>query len=326
MNPESIHRFLMETRNCAMQMMENAAYIKNELPLLTMPDAIRSQIVETCDELIGTKHDLIHDVFEIRDLMESSPDPAVLKQCMESIRGMIGMSNIAFHDCVQSAADAVKMGEADPLVSMLLTESGFNILTSVPTFPPEEVFSEDAPGNQTDDEEESDESEEDEDSDDDCFAFNSEDSHPIRQLTNTIRRLAARSGLPPATIDHLKVFLFAMERLPLITPAVRMSLALRLDQAGESDWIEIRMEDAEFTLGRGSWLDGDADTETVFEVGQCCRDGDAFVAMSFADSFRECANDLCREIVIDDFSDEPFQGWDLPQDPNRWSSLHCDFL
>ena len=76
-----------------------------------------------------------------------------------------------------------------------------------------------------------------------------------------------RPELSPETVAQLRVFLFAMERLPLVTPGVRMSLGLRLDQGGESDWIEIRMEDGEFTLGRGSWIDGDADTETVFEVG-----------------------------------------------------------
>lgn len=70
-----------------------------------------------------------------------------------------------------------------------------------------------------------------------------------------------------------------MERLPLVTPGVRMRLGLRLDQGGESDWIEIRMEDEVFTLGRGgSWIDGSADSEAVFEAGVGYRDGDAFQA------------------------------------------------
>jgi hypothetical protein len=86
------------------------------------------------------------------------------------------------------------------------------------------------------------------------------------------------------------------------------------------------MEDAEFSLGRGSWIDGDADTETVFEVTPDYRDGDAFIATQFAESFTECARDVCREIVIDDTSDEPFTGWDLVPDKNRWASLPCSYL
>jgi hypothetical protein len=159
-----------------------------------------------------------------------------------------------------------------------------------------------------------------------CYAFHSEDSYPVGQLTAAIRRLAKRPDLPAETAEKLKVFLFAMERLPLVTPGVRMSLGLRLDQGGESDWIEIRMEDGEFTLGRGAWVDGDADTETVFEVTPGYRDGDAFIATHFAESFTECARDACREVVIEDFSDEPFTAWELPQDKSLWSSLPCSFL
>ena len=156
-------------------------------------------------------------------------------------------------------------------------------------------------------------------------AFQSEDFYPVGKLVSAIRRLMTRPDLSAETMGELKVFLSAMERLPLVTPGIRMSLGLRLDQGGESDWIEIRMEDGEFTLGRGSWIDGDADTENVFEVTPNYRDGDAFVATQFAEAFAECARDVCREVVIDDTSDEPFTGWELPQDKERWNDLPCSF-
>jgi hypothetical protein len=159
-----------------------------------------------------------------------------------------------------------------------------------------------------------------------CYAFCSEDSYPVGQLISAIRRLTNRPEIPAGTAENLKVFLFAMERLPLVTPGVRMNLALRLGQGGESDWIEIRMEDGEFILGRGTWADGDADTESVFEVTPDYRDGDAFAATHFAESFAECARDVCREVVIEDFSDTPFTGWDLKPDAQRWASLPCSFL
>jgi len=159
-----------------------------------------------------------------------------------------------------------------------------------------------------------------------CYAFNCEDSYPISQLVDAIRDLMERPELSVETMANLKVFLFAMERLPLVTPGVRMSLGLRLDQGGESDWIEIRMEDGEFSLGRGAWVDGDADTETVFEVTPDYREGDAFQASNFAQSFIRCAEDVCCEVVIEDASDEPFSAWDLEPDKKRWGSLPCSFL
>ncbi|MEI7912780.1 MAG: hypothetical protein WCK77_24395 [Verrucomicrobiota bacterium] len=170
------------------------------------------------------------------------------------------------------------------------------------------------------------EDDDDEDTDKDCYGFHSEDSYPVGQLVSAIRGLQKSENLSAESVAQLRVFLFAMERLPLVTPGVRMGLGLRLDQGGESDWIEIRMEDDTFTLGRGSWIDGDADTETVFEVGPGCRDGDAFIACNFAESFQRCAADNCRAVVIDDSSDAPFNGWDLGQDKARWNSLPCSFL
>ena len=171
------------------------------------------------------------------------------------------------------------------------------------------------------------EDEQDEDGcDPNCYAFHSEDSYPVGQLIAAIRRLMNRADLTAETAGKLQVFLFAMERLPLVTPGVRMSLGLRLDQGGESDWREIRLEDDTFTLGRGSWVDGDADTETVFEVGPGYRGGDAFQASNFAQSFLSCAEDVCREVVIDDSADKPFDGWKLERDKSRWGSLPCSFL
>jgi hypothetical protein len=250
---------------------------------------------------------------------------------------------------------AVGLGEADCLLSILLFESGSNILSVTVTFPevrpetsgarltPEQVEvlsltrkieanrmaerEEEASDLESHDEDEDEADEDEEDGyDPNCYAFHSEDSWPIKKLTASIRRLMARPEMPVKTAEKLKVFLFAMERLPLVTPGIRMSLGLRLDQGGESDWIEIWMEDGEFTLGRGTWTDGDADTETVFEVTADYREGDAFIATGFAESFTECARDVCREVVIEDFSDEPFTGWNLERDKTRWASLPCSIL
>lgn len=317
-----IHRFLNETRDCAMQMMQNAAYIQKELPSLTMPDPLRAKIMAACDELIGTKHDLIHDVFEISELMENSPEPAELGRRVESIKGMIFEATMTFHDCVRSVPDAIKAGHADALVSILLTESGFNILNAVPTYPDLE----DENGDVDESEEEDDEEDDEEDPNADCFAFQSEDAWPVGRLSEVIHRLGERPELDSETRENLRVFHFAMERLPLFTPGIRMTLGLRLDQGGDSDWIEIRIEDDEFSLGRGRWVDGDADTETVFEVGAGWRDGDAFIATQFADSFCECAKDLCRSVVIENNSDTPFTDWELPLGKARWSDLPCSFL
>jgi hypothetical protein len=318
-SPELI-RFAGETHACAMQMMENAAYIQKELPGLELPDSLRDQIAKLCSDLIGSKHDLISEAVELEEAMVADESLDRITRRVKMILGWIQDDVASIHQCVGAINEAVGSGTASSGVALLVMESAANIFNTIPAWPavcdqgPEE------------DREEEIEDDEEHGSDKDCYGFYSEDSYPVGLLVDAIRDVMDRPELSPETLEQLRVFLFAMERLPLVTPNVRMSLGLRLDQGGESDWIEIRMEDEVFTLGRGTWIDGDADTETLFEVGLNYRDGDAFQASNFAQSFISCAEDVCREVVIDDSSGEPFNGWDLAKDKRRWSSLPCSFL
>lgn len=307
-DPLEIHQFISGAHACAMQMMGNAAYIQKELPSLRMPESLRAHISTVCDELIGTKHDLISEAVELGEELASDPSAPRILNRIKAMHGWIQEAVASLDECVKAVNEAVSAGAAPFSVAMLIMESATNILNSTPASPDiadpaAEVEIEDNEGN------------------DDCYAFQIEDSYPMGELTRSVRSLMERENLPAEVRDNLKVFLIAMLRLPMMTPGIRMSLALRIDQGGESDWIEIRMEDGEFTLGRGSWVDGGADTETVFEVSEGYRDGDEFAALGFAASFKECAADPCREVVIEDSSDEPFTGWDLKPDKSRWASL-----
>lgn len=328
-DPQTTRQFLAEARNCAMQMMENGSYILKELPSLTMPDDLREKLDALCASLIGTKHDVIHEIFEIDELLTTTPESPSIARSIERVRHWILGEVDSFNGGVAQVQEAVQEGIADPSLQLLLMESGLNILKTIPTAPVSEENQEPEPDEAeeaTEDDFNEDGEDEEDDHDPNCYAFYSEDSYPVGTLIKAIRGLMDRPKLPKETTGNLKVFLFAMQRLPLVTPGVHMSLGLRLDQGGESAWIEIRMGDGEFSLGSGTWIDGDADTETVFEVTPDYREGDAFLASQFAESFKECARDVCREVVIEDWSDEPFTGWDLKPDAKRWGSLFCSFL
>ena len=73
-DPYEINRYLTESRNCALQMMQNAAYMQKELPSLEMSDGLREEIEKLCDDLISTKHDLIAQIFECYELLEEDSD------------------------------------------------------------------------------------------------------------------------------------------------------------------------------------------------------------------------------------------------------------
>lgn len=329
MKTDHINRFLTEARACAMQMMENGSYIQKELPPLTMTDALREKLNALCTDLIGTKHDLIHEIFEIDELMATSPESPAIAGGIERMRQWIFETAQALQNNIEDIQEATQTGTADFLLQMLVMESSVNILNSIPSPPDIAEEPEPEPADTEENDEDGDDEDEATDADDsdpNCYAFYSEDSYPVGTLIKAIRGLMDRPDITDETTGDIKVFLFALQRLPLVTPGVHMSLGLRLDQGGESAWIEIRMEDGEFSLGRGTWIDGDADTETIFEVTPDYRDGDVFLASQFAESFKDCVRDVCREVVIEDWSDGPFTAWDLASDKSRWNSLPFSFL
>lgn len=317
-----IQEFITAARACIHQLLENSAYVRQKLPNVDLPDPLRREVEKRCDTWLDAKHDALSGLHELAEAADTNgaDDSALVNRCRQINRILGGVFEPTDH-VVRQLREAVFEDPRLGLAAMLVMESARNIIITLPAF----VGTEECSAKESENDDTTGDPD-DEDSAEDCYGFHTEDSYPVGQLIDAIRDLMERPELSAETLEQLRVFLFAMERLPLVTPGVRMSLGLRLDQGGESDWIEIRMEDEVFTLGRGSWIDGDADTEAVFEVGTDYRDGDAFAASAFAESFLRCAEDVCREVVIDDTSDLPFTGWNLCRDRKRWGSLPCDFL
>jgi hypothetical protein len=65
MSTTEIQTAMHECRNCAMVMLENASFIQTELPNVHMVADLVSQTKLVCSDLIGTKHDVISDLFEM---------------------------------------------------------------------------------------------------------------------------------------------------------------------------------------------------------------------------------------------------------------------
>lgn len=57
-------RFLQLARDTAVSMLENARYIQKELPTVFLPDQLRKKIEIACEAFNGTKHDVMHEIFE----------------------------------------------------------------------------------------------------------------------------------------------------------------------------------------------------------------------------------------------------------------------
>lgn len=133
-SPELI-RFAGETHACAIQMMENAAYIQKELPNLEMPDSLRDQIAKLCCALIGSKHDLISEVAELEEALVADAGLDRIINRVKMIQGWIQDDMSSIRLCVEAVNEAVKCGTAPGLVAMLVMESAANILNTTPAWP-----------------------------------------------------------------------------------------------------------------------------------------------------------------------------------------------
>ncbi len=71
--------FSQASRECAMQMMSNAAYIQRELPKLELPEPIITKIKAVCESLIDTKHDVMTELFELADETQTDASNAPRK-------------------------------------------------------------------------------------------------------------------------------------------------------------------------------------------------------------------------------------------------------
>jgi hypothetical protein len=125
-NPK-LQIFASAAQNCAMQMMSNAAYIQTELPSLRLPEGMSEQIAKLCDGLIATKHDVISEIFELSEVMESS-SPSNINERVKMVIQWLWETIQEMNEVVQSLQTAAGADPQFSISCLLVAESASNIL------------------------------------------------------------------------------------------------------------------------------------------------------------------------------------------------------
>mgnify|MGYP006371299273 CR=1 FL=1 len=121
--------FVLATRECAMQMMNNGLYVLDELPNVTMSDGLRKQTQDVCNGLIGTKHDLITELFDLDDLVATDATDAQVGERVERIVQWAFEDLTRLHHVVTALDEASKRDDLQfGSASLLVMESAGNIL------------------------------------------------------------------------------------------------------------------------------------------------------------------------------------------------------
>ena len=286
-----IGEFVTAARACIHQLLENAVYVRQELPNVGLPEALKHEVEALCDTWLAAKHDALNDLDGIAEAMESAPgDPPSLAARCRRVHGILGdvfePTDRVIRQLRQAAQENARLG----LAALLVTESAANILQSTPALPASLEEPDDVDPNE-------------EESPPGCLAFHVEDEHAVKLLIRVLRQLKKRPGTTPEDLAGLKLMVAALERFPNSLPRVRAGVTLRHQVGEDSSWLEVRIEDGEFSLGQGTWIDGDAATETVFEVTESYRDGGFYPAYFFIEKFARWVANPEHEIIVEESSD-----------------------
>lgn len=108
---------------CAMRLMSNAAYVQKELPSVDLPVDVRASIESLCADWIGTKHDVIHELDELKE--SSNIDDRIRR-----IMSWLGEDVVKLQDQVRRLETLATSEDQYRLAYLLVGESGGNILRS----------------------------------------------------------------------------------------------------------------------------------------------------------------------------------------------------
>ncbi|MBW1787269.1 MAG: hypothetical protein JRK53_11725, partial [Deltaproteobacteria bacterium] len=78
MKVSAVYAVMTQARNCALVMFESAVFIQSELANVRTNDALRMQTEKVCTALIGTKHDIITELDELDELLDSETSASVI--------------------------------------------------------------------------------------------------------------------------------------------------------------------------------------------------------------------------------------------------------
>jgi hypothetical protein len=113
-----------------MTMLDNAMYVSGQLATVSMSDALRAGTQRICDSLVSTKHDVIHELFELDELVASDPSASAIPRTVERIVAWLGEELAPMHELVMALDSARKKDPAQGAAYVLVVESAANIINA----------------------------------------------------------------------------------------------------------------------------------------------------------------------------------------------------
>ncbi len=127
MEESLINRIILEARNCALLMQDQVEYIQQELFEIESTEELRREIENMCSTLIGTKHEVLTELFELKEVIDSAE---ISKKTDEIIRRRIKHIVNCFHNDIEKMHQLVTQLQQrnHSLLCSLVSASSTNII------------------------------------------------------------------------------------------------------------------------------------------------------------------------------------------------------
>ncbi len=131
MSDPTVHDFMAKARACALVMAENASYVQGELDAVVLSAEHRARTEAVCQSLLGTKHDVIHDLSEMDNLVAAWEAPSVLRARGERIAGRLREEAAGLDGLVAELRAVSALDVGRKLAYVLIAESAANVLRAI---------------------------------------------------------------------------------------------------------------------------------------------------------------------------------------------------
>ncbi|MBX7127275.1 MAG: hypothetical protein K1X47_16390 [Cyclobacteriaceae bacterium] len=111
---------------CAMSLMSNADYVLKELANVQLPEDVRTHVEVLCNDWIGTKHDVIHELGELDDQVN-------VADRVRRIMSWLSEDIVKLQNQLRELESLANRDEQFKLAYLLVGESGGNVLRSFVT-------------------------------------------------------------------------------------------------------------------------------------------------------------------------------------------------
>ncbi len=122
-----LNAFELSATHCAEQILGNVRYIEKELPSLELDATLRDRVEKICTTLIGTKHDVISELFEL-DEMRPTADISEKQARVRRIVNWVSEDLLELHEVVTALGAAGNDAPQAGLAYALVAESAVNVL------------------------------------------------------------------------------------------------------------------------------------------------------------------------------------------------------